>query len=238
MKPLLSVQDISSFIGPFHILQGVTLEVYAGEVVVILGRNGAGKTTTLRSIIGQVSPSQGGITLDGVSLVNMPPHLAVRQGIGYVPEDYGVFDFLTVEENLALAMRRRDKPTQERHDETLEIFPDLRIAFKRLAMTLSGGQRQMLSIARALLNENKIILIDEPSKGLAPIVVERIQKVLLGLKKKSTIVLVEQNFALACSVGDRYYIINEGRTVLNGSVLDLINDTSLQQTHLGLMPTP
>ncbi|MBT9176396.1 MAG: High-affinity branched-chain amino acid transport ATP-binding protein LivF [Firmicutes bacterium] len=236
MKPLLKVDDISSFIGPFHILQGVSLEVYPGEVVVILGRNGAGKTTTLRSIVGQVPPSKGAITLDGVSLVNMPTHIAVRQGIGYVPEDYGVFDLLTVEENLALAMRQRDKPTHNRHDEVLEIFPDLRIAFRRLAMTLSGGQRQMLSIARALLNENKIILIDEPSKGLAPIVIERIQKVLLSLKKKSTIVLVEQNFALACAVGDRYYIINDGRTVLNGSIDDLIDDTALQQTHLGLMP--
>lgn len=237
MKPLLKVEGISSFIGPFHILQGVSLEVYPGEVVVILGRNGAGKTTTLRSIVGQVPPSQGMVTLDGVSLLNMPTHLVVRQGIGYVPEDYGVFDFLTIEENLSLAMRRRDKATLARHEEVLEIFPDLRVAFKRLAMTLSGGQRQMLSIARALVNENKIILIDEPSKGLAPIVVERIQKILLSLKQKSTIVLVEQNFALACGVGDRYYILNDGRTVLNGSIDDLIDDTALQQAHLGLMPT-
>lgn len=237
MKPLLKVEEISSFIGPFHILQGVSLEVYPGEVVVILGRNGAGKTTTMRSIVGQVPPSKGEVTLDGVSLVNMPPHLAIRQGIGYVPEDYGVFDLLTVEENLSLAIRQRDRATLMRHEEVLEIFPDLRIAFKRLAMTLSGGQRQMLSIARALINENKIILIDEPSKGLAPIVVERIGKVLQSLRQKSTIVLVEQNFALACAVGDRYYIINNGRTVLNGGIGDLINDTTLQQIHLGLMPT-
>lgn len=237
MKPLLKVDEISSFIGPFHILQGVSLLVYPGEVVVILGRNGAGKTTTLRSIVGQVPPAKGEISLDGVSLVNMPPHLAIRQGIGYVPEDYGVFDLLTVEENLSLAMRQRDKATLARHEEVLDIFPDLRLAFKRLAMTLSGGQRQMLSIARALLNENKILLIDEPSKGLAPIVVERIGKVLQSLKHKSTIVLVEQNFALACAVGDRYYILNEGRSVQHGSIDDLMNDVALQQMHLGLMPT-
>ncbi|MBT9133520.1 MAG: High-affinity branched-chain amino acid transport ATP-binding protein LivF [Firmicutes bacterium] len=237
MKPLLKVEDISSFIGPFHILQGVSLEVYPGEVVVILGRNGAGKTTTLRSIIGQVPPARGQITLDGVSLLNMPTHMAVRAGIGYVPEDYGVFDLLTVEENLKLAMRQSDKATLTRRDEVLDIFPDLGIAYKRLAMTLSGGQRQMLSISRALVNDDKIILIDEPSKGLAPIIVERIQNVLMTLKKKTTIVLVEQNFALACAVGDRYYIINEGRTVLSGTVDDLIDDTALQQTHLGLVLT-
>jgi len=234
MKPLLKLENVSSFIGPFHILQGISLEVYPGEAVVILGRNGAGKTTTLRTIVGLVPASSGEVLLDGESLTKFPPYEAVQKGIGYVPEDYGVFDLLTIEENLNLAMRKGDRATKDRLAEVLDIFPDLRLAYRRLAATLSGGQRQMLSIARALLNENKVILIDEPSKGLAPIIVERIGKVLVSLKQRTTIVLVEQNFALATSVGDRYYIVSNGRTVRSGQVADLVKDTALQKNYLGV----
>jgi branched-chain amino acid transport system ATP-binding protein len=235
MKPLLKLKDVSSFIGPFHILQGVSMEVFPGEAVVVLGRNGAGKTTTLRSIVGLVPPQDGQIVLDGVSLMGLPPYQAARQGIGYVPEDYGIFDFLSVEENLLIAMWKEDQATCARLDHVLELFPDLKVSYKRLASTLSGGQRQMLSIARALVNENKVILIDEPSKGLAPIIVEKVRDVLLKFKQQSTIVLVEQNFDLACAVGDRYYIINEGRTVLNGDVKELYKDVELQRKYLGVV---
>lgn len=235
MKPLLKVNNLSSFIGPFHILQGVSFEVYPGEAIVILGRNGAGKTTTLRTIIGLVPPSEGEILLDGTDLVGMPPFKTVREGIGYVPEDYGIFDFLSVEENLKIAMWQEDRDTLKRRDYILELFPDLKTSYKRLASTLSGGQRQMLSIARALVNDNKIILIDEPSKGLAPIIVEKVRDTLLDFKLKKTIVLVEQNFDMACAVGDRYYIINEGQSVLDGSIKELQKDEALQRQYLGVV---
>ncbi len=235
MKPLLELKNISTFIGPFHILQGVSLEVYPGEAVVILGRNGAGKTTTLRSIVGLQPAASGQITLDGVNLLGLPPYQAVRTGIGYVPEDYGIFDFLSVEENLLIAMWIEDKDTLARRDSVLDLFPALKDSYKRPASTLSGGQRQMLSIARALVNENKIILIDEPSKGLAPIIVEKVRDALLKFKNKSTIILVEQNFDMACSVGDRFYIINEGRTELNGPIQELYDDQELQRKYLGVV---
>ena len=235
MKPLLKMEKLSSFIGPFHILQGVSLEVYPGEAVVVLGRNGAGKTTTLRSIIGLVPPADGILELDGESIIGMPPHIIARKGIGYVPEDYGIFDLLTVAENLMLATRKEDRFSLMRQEYVLDLFPDLKDARKRLASTLSGGQRQMLSIARALLNDNKIILIDEPSKGLAPIIVEKVRDALLEVKKDSTIILVEQNFDMACAVGDRYYILNEGRTVLHGEVKEFYKDTELQKKYLGVV---
>ncbi len=235
MKPLLELKDISTFIGPFHILQGVSLEVSPGEAVVILGRNGAGKTTTLRSIAGLQPPSGGAITLDGINLMGMPPYKAVKQGIGYVPEDYGIFDLLTVEENLLIAMWKDDKETLARKEKVLDLFPALKESYKRPAATLSGGQRQMLSIGRALVNENKVILIDEPSKGLAPIIVEKVRDALLKLKDETTIILVEQNFDMACSVGDRFYIINEGRTVLNGPIQELYDDEELQRKYLGVV---
>lgn len=235
MEPLLKLDKVSSFIGAFHILQGISMEVFPGEAVVVLGRNGAGKTTTLRSIVGLVPPRGGQILLDGVSLTGMPTHLAVRRGIGYVPEDYGIFDFLTVEENLLIAMWKEDSATLARRDHVLDLFPDLKVSYRRLASTLSGGQRQMLSIGRALVNDNKVILIDEPSKGLAPIIVEKVRDALLEMKAECTIVLVEQNFDMACAVGDRYYIINEGRTILDGMVQDLYGDEELQRKYLGVV---
>lgn len=235
MEPLLKLDKVSSFIGAFHILQGISMEVFPGEAVVVLGRNGAGKTTTLRSIVGLVPPRGGQILLDGVSLRGMPTHLAVKRGIGYVPEDYGIFDFLTVEENLLIAMWKEDSATLARRDHVLDLFPDLKVSYRRLASTLSGGQRQMLSIGRALVNDNKVILIDEPSKGLAPIIVEKVRDALLEMKAECTIVLVEQNFDMACAVGDRYYIINEGRTILDGMVQDLYGDEELQRKYLGVV---
>jgi branched-chain amino acid transport system ATP-binding protein len=235
VKPVLKLENVSSFIGPFHILQGVSLEVRPGEVVVVLGRNGAGKTTTLRSIMGLVKPVAGVLELEGQSLFGMPCHKIARLGLGYVPEDYGIFNLLSVEENLRLAAWRQDNATKERQEYVLQLFPDLKAAYRRLASTLSGGQRQMLSIGRALLNENKVILIDEPSKGLAPIVVEKVCEALLEVKNSTNIILVEQNFNLACAVGDRYYILNDGRTVLDGGIAGLANDRELQKRYLGVV---
>jgi branched-chain amino acid transport system ATP-binding protein len=139
-----------------------------------------------------------------------------------------------VEENLRLAMWKEDAETKERVDYVLDLFPDLKIAYKRHSKNLSGGQRQMLSIARALVNKNKILLIDEPSKGLAPVIIERLAIALREIKKHTTVLLVEQNFALASAVGERFYIINEGRTVENGNMEELINNKALQAKHLGI----
>ncbi len=233
MKSLLKIEDLVSYIGLFTILQGVTMEVNKGEAVVILGRNGAGKTTLLRTIMGLVNTRSGTLELEGRSLIGRPTYSIAKEGIGYCPEDYGVFDELTIEENLKIAMWKEDKDTLQRRDYVLDLFPDLKVAYKRLSKTLSGGQRQMLSISRSLINDNKIILIDEPSKGLAPVVIERLAQALQEIRKHTTILLVEQNFALACAVGERYYIIDEGRTVEEGSMEELMSDKALQSRHLG-----
>lgn len=234
MTSILKTEDLVSYIGLYTILQGVNIEVEKGEAVAILGRNGAGKTTLLKTIMGLVNTRSGTIELDGDSIVGMPTHNIAKKGIGYVPEDYGVFDDLTINENIKIAMWKEDAETLDRRDYVLDLFPDLKFEMQRPAKALSGGQRQMLSISRALVNDNKIILIDEPSKGLAPVVIERMGLALREIAKEKTILLVEQNFSLACAVTSRYYIINEGRSVHNGSIKDLIKDKELQAKHLGV----
>ncbi|MCL2202110.1 MAG: ABC transporter ATP-binding protein [Oscillospiraceae bacterium] len=231
---LLKVENLVSYIGLFTILHDVNMEINKGEAVAILGRNGAGKTTFLRTVMGMVKTRSGVLELNGTSLAGRTPHKISRMGIAICPEDYGVFDELTIEENLILAKHKKDKATDERIEYILELFPDLQKAFKRQARTLSGGQRQMLSVGRALVNETELILIDEPSKGLAPVVIEKMALALKEISKKSTILLVEQNFHMAQIVTDRYYIIDEGRTVHNGLMADLEKDDELKQRHLGL----
>lgn len=233
-QPLLKAEHIVSFIGPYTILHDVSLQVSAGEAVVILGRNGAGKTTFLKTIMGLVQTRSGVLDFDGESLVGKETHTIQRQGIGYVPEDYGIFDLLTVEENMRIAMWKEDAETRERRDWVLDLFPDLKLAYKRFAKTLSGGQRQMLSVGRALVNKNRILLVDEPSKGLAPVIIETLAGALKEISKTTTVLLVEQNFAMACAVGERFYIINEGKTVESGSMADLITNKELQAVHLGI----
>ena len=234
MQPLLKAEHIVSYIGPYTILHDVSLEVAPGEAVVILGRNGAGKTTFLKTIMGLVQTRTGVLDFDGESLVGKETHVIQRRGIGYVPEDYGIFDLLTVEENMRIAMWKEDAATKDRRDWVLDLFPDLKLAYKRFAKTLSGGQRQMLSVGRALVNDNRILLVDEPSKGLAPVIIEALAGALKEVSKTTTVLLVEQNFAMACAVGQRFYIINEGKTVESGSMADLIQNKELQAVHLGI----
>ncbi len=235
MSSLLKASNVESYIGLYTILHDVNLEINKGEAVALLGRNGAGKTNFLKTLMNLVSTRKGSIELEGRSIVGVPTHKIAKMGIGYVPEDYGVFDALTIEENLRVAMWKEDKETLERVDSVLDLFPDLKVAYKRMASTLSGGQRQMLSISRALVNENRIILIDEPSKGLAPVVIEKLAHALKAISKDATVLLVEQNFAMACAVADKYYIISEGRTVNNGDIKDLMQNKELQHKHLGVM---
>jgi len=231
---LLKVNDLVSYIGLFTILQGVNLEIENGEAVAILGRNGAGKTTLLRTIMGLVKTRSGIIELEGQSLVGKVPHKISKMGLALCPEDYGVFDELTIEENLVLARHRNNTASNERIEYVLELFPDLKKAFKRQARTLSGGQRQMLSVGRSLVNETKLILVDEPSKGLAPVVIEKMALALKEISKRSTVILVEQNFHMAEIVTDRYYVMDEGRTVHSGLMADLQKDEELKQQLLGL----
>jgi len=231
---LLKVADLVSYIGLFTILHGVDINIEQGEAVSVLGRNGAGKTTLLRTIMGLVKTRSGILDFNEKSLIGKPSHKISRSGIAYCPEDYGVFDELTIEENLSIAKHRDDEATRGRIEYILNLFPDLKLAYRRTARTLSGGQRQMLSVGRALVNETQLILIDEPSKGLAPVIIEKMALALREISKHSTVLLVEQNFNMACAVTDRYYIIDEGRTVNNGLMKDLMDNKELQQRHLGL----
>lgn len=231
---LLRVENLQTYIDQFHILQGVDLTVEPGRVTVILGRNGAGKTTTLRSIMGLTPPRAGRVVFQGRDIQGQPAHAIARLGIGYVPEDQGIFKDLTVEENMKLAIRKQDAATQERQAFVLDLFPDLKIAWKRKGGNLSGGQKQMLSIARAFVNDNQLLLIDEPSKGLAPIVVEKVMEAILELKKRTTIVLVEQNFLMASGVGEDVYILDDGHTVYRGTMADIRGDEDLKKKYLGI----
>ncbi|MGE5632464.1 MAG: ABC transporter ATP-binding protein [Caulobacteraceae bacterium] len=231
---LLNVKEMHTHIGQYHILQGINLEIPEGHVTVLIGRNGAGKTTTLRSIMGLNPPSKGSVEFNGEMTHGLPPYIITRKGMAFVPEDQGIFSQLTVDENFRIAMLKEDKETVERKDWLLDIFPDLKVKLKIKAGGLSGGQKQMLSIARALVNNNKVLLIDEPSKGLAPIMVEKLADAIKQIKDHTTVVLVEQNFWLASAVGERYYIIDDGQTVHQGAMEDLIKDKDLQQRYLGI----
>ncbi|HZG81905.1 MAG TPA: ABC transporter ATP-binding protein [Brevibacillus sp.] len=231
---LLKVDRIEKYIDQYHILQGVSFEVKKGGVTVLLGRNGAGKTTTLRSLIGLNPIATGAITFKGEAIHHLPTYEIARKGIGYVPEDQGVFPELTIEENLKLAMRKTDDATLERRDWILQLFPDLKTFWKKPSGLLSGGQKQMLAIARACVNDNELLLIDEPSKGLAPIMVDKVMSVIMEMKQRVTVVLVEQNFYMASTIGDDYYIIDDGRTVHTGMMKELKENEALKKEYLGI----
>jgi branched-chain amino acid transport system ATP-binding protein len=233
-EPILKVEGIHTFIGKHHVLQGVSFDVYPGRVTVLLGRNGAGKTTTLRSIMGLLSPSQGIILLRNQAIQNMRSFDIARLGIGFVPEDRGLFNLLTVEENFRVAMFQEDKSTQQRLETILEIFPDLKRFWKAKAGILSGGQKQMLAIARPLVNNNELLLIDEPSKGLAPIVIDHLIDAIQKLQKQTMIILVEQNFYMASSLGNDFYIFDDGRTVHKGQMEELVANEEMKKRYLGI----
>ncbi|MBN3525462.1 ABC transporter ATP-binding protein [Paenibacillus apiarius] len=231
---MLQVQGIETHIGQFHILQGVTFEVEPGEITVLLGRNGAGKTTTLRSIMGLNPVSKGEIRFQGERVETLPTHRISRQGIGYVPEDQGIFPDLTVGETMRIAMRKNDDDTKARLEWVLELFPDLRKFWGRKSGLLSGGQKQMLAISRAYVNDNRLLLIDEPSKGLAPIMVEKLMLAIEQMKAKTTVLLVEQNFMMASRIGHRYYMMDEGRIVSEGTMAELRQDEATRRKYLGI----
>jgi branched-chain amino acid transport system ATP-binding protein len=232
---LLEIRGLQAFIGQFHILQGVDLEVHEGEIVVLLGRNGSGKTTTLRCIMGLVSSS--GIEYAGNNIAGLPPYKIARKGISLVPEDQGIFSTLTVAENMRVAMHGSVKEGKKNLDFIFSVFPDLKLAWHHEAGGLSGGQKQMLAIARGLVNKNKLIMLDEPSKGLAPVLVTELGRVLQEIKSYTSVLLVEQNFAFSKKIGDKYSILSDGKTVMAGNMADLINDLDAQQKYLGVSTT-
>ena len=233
-EPILTLSDVHTDIAQYHILQGVDLVVPRGGVTMLLGRNGVGKTTTLRTIIGHWQAKSGAIRFDGADVTSAPTPTRARAGIGYVPEDMGIFTDLTVEENMILAAASGPLD-QERLDRIFTAFPPLRTFWKSEAGNLSGGQKQMLSIARAMAEERRLYLIDEPTKGLAPAIISTMAGALRDLKRKgASILLVEQNFSVAKALGDTAAVMDDGRIVWTGPMAELASDAALQDRLMGL----
>lgn len=232
--PLLKLEGVNTHIGPYHILHGVDFEVPEGELTMLLGRNGAGKTTTLRTIMGMWTASAGKVIYDGhdISELNTPD--ISRLGIAYVPENMGVFTDLTVRENMVLAARNGPLDNA-RLDWIFTYMPALKKFWEHPAGLLSGGQKQMLSIARAMVEPRRLLLVDEPSKGLAPAIIQNLISAFKALKESgATVLLVEQNFNFAKSLGDTVAVMDNGKVVHRGTMADLAADDVLQQKLLGL----
>ena len=221
-KTLLSVRDLHVYLGQSHVLQGVTFDVPEGGVTALLGRNGVGKTTTLRSILGLVD-RRGSVKLDGAELTGLATHRIVRRSVGYVPEDRDVFTGLTVAENLRLA----ERDSEPRYDLVYELFPELEQRAEQRAGTLSGGQQQMVAIARALLNDNRVLLVDEPTKGLAPALVSEVARVLERLAELTTVLLVEQNLGVVRRIARDAVVLDQGRVVHSGDAKELLERPEL-----------
>jgi branched-chain amino acid transport system ATP-binding protein len=226
---LLSVRDLHVFLGQSHILQGVTFDVPEGGVTALLGRNGVGKTTTLRAMLGLVGRT-GSVRLGDEELTGLPTHRVVQRSVGYVPEDRDVFSGLTVAENLRLA----ERDEEPRYDLVYELFPELEQRASQRAGTLSGGQQQMVSIARALLNDNRVLLVDEPTKGLAPALVADVARVLERLAELTTVLLVEQNLGVVRRLARDAIVLDQGRVVHSGDAQELLAQPELVKRLLGV----
>ena len=232
-RTLLEVSDLHVHLGESHVLQGVSFTVPEGGVTALLGRNGVGKTTTLRAIMG-LAPRRGRIQLAGSEISGLATHRVVLEGVGYVPEDRDVFAGLTVEENLRLA-ERNGSP---RYDLVYDLFPALRPKARQRAGTLSGGEQQMVAIARALLNDNRLLLIDEPTKGLAPYLVTEVARVLEHAAEIATILLVEQNLGVVHRLARDAVVLDQGRVVHGGSARELLEDAAQVRRFLGVSGGP
>ncbi len=232
MTNILEVDSIQTFIGQFHILEGVSLQVPTGSITALLGRNGAGKTTTLKSVIGLRPPREGRVLFEGADIRGRRPYDIAALGIGYVPENRAIFRALTVAENLKIA-ERKNGDLAKRSDMIFSLFPDLKRLIKLSGGQLSGGQQQMLAIARALVPDNRLLLIDEPSEGLAPVLIEQLMESIRSLSAHTTVLLVEQNFRMASQLADHYYLVDDGKTIKSGAMQDLVNDRATVQRYLG-----
>ena len=232
MTPALRVDDIHSYYGKSHILQGVSLEVGQGEIITLLGRNGAGKSTTLKSIVGLVTPRSGRVEIAGRDVTGQPAYRIAAAGLSLVPEDRGIFQLLTVEENLRIAQSRG---SQWSLADVYGIFPRLEERRKNGGGQLSGGEQQVLSIARALLNGPKVLMLDEPVEGLAPIIVEEIVTQILKIRDAGVpILLVEQNLAVCNKVADRHYILELGRIAHHATAEEFRSDPDTIDRYLGV----
>lgn len=233
MSPLLSVDNLQAWYGESHVLHGVTLHVNPGEMICILGRNGMGKTTTLRTIMGILRKRTGRITFDGQDMMALPLHKTARAGLGFIPEERGIFASLTVEENLMLPPKVAEGGMSVA--EIYDLFPNLRERRSSPGTKLSGGEQQMLALARILRTGARCLLLDEPTEGLAPVIIQAIGEVLVKLKARGmTVVLVEQNFRFAAKVADRFYLMDHGRMTAEFPVADLPQQMDLLHRELGV----
>ena len=238
VAPLVRIEDVHTYYGKSHILHGVSLKVDPGEVVGLLGRNGVGKSTTLKTIMGLVRPSHGTVLLDGAPISGLPPHRLARLGIGYVPEDRRIFRLLTVMENLRTGLDREGMTEQKRQallDKAFSLFPILAERRTQAGGTLSGGEQQMLAIARAMMLEPKIILLDEPTEGLMPRMVSQIRNIIEVLRKEGVaILLVEQNVPLTLEVSQRVYIMEKGMVRHHCAASEIDVHDPIVQQYLGI----
>jgi branched-chain amino acid transport system ATP-binding protein len=234
---LLEIKNVHSYYGNIHALKGISLSVEPGEIVTLIGANGAGKSTTLKTISGIVRPRQGSVYFDGEDLAQYSAHAIVAKGISQVPEGRGIFARLTVTENLQLGayIHSNNKQIAEDMERAFNLFPRLRERRKQMAGTLSGGEQQMLAMGRALMARPKVLLLDEPSMGLAPILVEGIFETIQNINKEgATILLVEQNALMALQIGHRGYVIQTGQIVLQDSAKNLQTNEMVQKAYLGI----
>jgi len=231
---MLQVKNINTFYSKSHVVQGVSLEVNKGELVSLLGRNGAGKTTTLRSIMGLTPPRSGNIFFQGIEITPKKPFEICKAGIGYVPEDRRIFSTLTLMENLNISIQK-NRQKQWDHERIFNLFPALAERKEHRGKELSGGEQQMLSIARALMGNPSLLLLDEPTEGLAPLIIEALINVIGRIKKEGvTVLLVEQNVESTFKVADRHYILEQGKTVYFGRNNDLRNDKEVMMRYLSV----
>ena len=236
--PVLELSDVHTYYGKIHALKGVSLTVGKGEIVTLIGSNGAGKSTTLRTISGLLYPRHGDVRLNGESIVTTPAHKIVARGIGHVPEGRGVFAALTVLENLEMGafLLRNDAEFERRIALVFQVFPRLLERIEQKGGTLSGGEQQMLAIGRGLMQQPDILLLDEPSMGLAPLLVEEIFNIIRRLNEEqgTTILLVEQNAQAALQVADRAYVLETGRITISGNAQEMLHDPKIIEAYLGL----
>ncbi len=233
---LLEVKEIHTYYGNIHALKGISFEVDSGEIIALIGANGAGKTTTLRTICGLMEPRDGAVRYDGEDISATRADLLVSKGISMVPEGRGVFAKLTVEENLDMgAYTRRDKGIKDDLDRVYELFPRLEERKKQFAGTMSGGEQQMLAIARALMSNPRLLLLDEPSMGLAPVLVDGVFDTVQRIQSEGvTILLVEQNAHMALQIADRGYVLQSGEVALSDTAANLQRNETVQKTYLGI----
>jgi branched-chain amino acid transport system ATP-binding protein len=229
---MLQVRNLHGYYGKSHILQGIDLDVGEGEIVSLLGRNGVGRSTTIKAIMGEVEP-QGSIKFKGEEIAGLKTHSIARRGIGYVPEDRGIFPTMTVEQNLLLGMKKANQSGRWSIEDMYEMFPNLRARADNLGDVLSGGEKQMLTMCRTLMGDPELIMIDEPTEGLAPKLIEQVSKLLEKMAERGlSILLIEQKLTIALKISHRIYVMGHGKIVFEGTPEDLRNNDDIRKEWL------